>query len=92
MRRVQRRDWIALFCPDARMEGGGAHSPVALRMWLPATAGLLDGWLGADPAPSSMRVVEATIHRGKPEPKGTAPLAVLPLALKGSWEPEIATA
>lgn len=86
LRRVQRRDWVALSCPDARIEGGGATSPVPLRLWLPATVGVLDGWLGAEPAPVSLRIVEATIRLGKPLPKGASPLAVLPLSFKGDWE------
>ena len=90
LRGVQRRDWVALSCADARMEGGGASSPVPLRLWLPCANGLLDPWVGIDPAPASIRLVEAVIRGGKPLPKGGAPLAQLALALKGSWEPQAA--
>lgn len=87
LRRVQRRDWVALSCPDARIQGSGSNAPVALRLWLPATMGLLDAWMGATPLPATLRIVEIAVRKGKPEPKGGPPLAVLPLSFKGVWEP-----
>jgi hypothetical protein len=83
LRRVNGRDWIALSCRDARIEGARAEDAVPLRLWLPTTHGLLDGWVGLVPSPASLRVIEVYIRNGKPVPKGTAPLAVLPLSLKG---------
>ncbi len=92
LRRVRRRDWIALVCHDARIEGSGTATPVQLRLWLPAAIGLLDGWIGVDPVPASLRVIEAAIRKGKPQPKGGGVLAVLPLSFKGMWERETAAA
>ena len=92
LRRVQRRDWIALSCPDARMENGGAAVEVPIRLWLPATLGLLDGWIGAQPQPTTLRIVEIDIRKGVPQPRGGPPLGILPLSLKGDWEPEAAQA
>lgn len=86
IRRVRGRDWIALSCKDARIEGARADAAVPLRMWLPTTDGLLDGWRGLAKPPGTLRVVEAYIRLGKPEPKGAAPLYLLPLSFKGAWE------
>lgn len=88
LRRVQRRDWVALSCPDARIQNSSSQQLVPLRLWLPATHGMLDGWLGIDPAPNVLRLVEAAIRRGQPEAKGGAPLAELSLTFKGVWQAE----
>lgn len=85
LRRVQGRDWIALACRDARIEGARADGAVGLRLWLPTTLGLLDGWIGV-PAPSTLRVVEAAIRQGKPVARSGPPIALLPLSMKGVWE------
>lgn len=85
LRRVNGRDWIALACRDARIEGARADGAVAMRLWLPSTLGLLDGWIGV-PAPSTLRIVEAAIRQGKPVARPGPPLAILPLSLKGVWE------
>ena len=86
LRRVNRRDWIALSCLDARMQGSATPSKVPLRLWLPATIGLLDAWVGMTPVPTSLRVVAIRIIAGKPEPVPGPPLGLLPLSFKGSWE------
>lgn len=85
LRRVQGRDWIALSCKDARVEDAMSEAAVPLRLWLPTTDRLLDGWLGA-PTPRSLRIIETAIRLGKPIPKGAQPLGKLPLSLKGAWE------
>lgn len=89
VRRVRRRDWVALSCADARIEGASAGVPIAMRMWLPCVDGLLDGWLEIDKRPSTLRVVSAAIRRGKPIPKEGTPLALLPLSFAGDWKADI---
>lgn len=87
LRRVQKRDWIALKCNDARIEGASSGTPVSLRLWLPCLDGLLDGWLDPDSRPSTLRIVSAAIRKGKPIPQTGSPLALLPLGFKGDWQP-----
>jgi hypothetical protein len=89
LRRVQRRDWVALSCPDARMENGGAMAEAPIRLWLPTTLGLLDGWIGAQPQPTMLRLVEMEVRKGVPTPRGGPALGLLPLSLKGDWEPAV---
>jgi len=84
-RAAEVRDWIALSCKDARIEGGRSEGPVGIRLWLPTTRGLLDGWIGA-PAPQTVRIIEAAIRHGKPERTGKPPLGLIPLSLRGAWE------
>jgi hypothetical protein len=91
LRRVQRRDWVALSCPDARMAGSSSPGAVPIRLWLPVTYGLLDGWVGAADLPETLRMAEITVEKGKPEPTGR-PLASLPLTFKGDWSEEIKAA
>lgn len=88
LRRVQKRDWVALSCPDARIQNSSSQQMVPLRLWLPATEGMLDAWLGLDPAPATIRLMEVAIRRGQPEAKGGAPLVQLPLSFKGAWQAE----
>ncbi len=91
LRRVQGRDWIALSCRDARISASASQSPIPLRMFLPSSIGLLDGWVGlSGDQPPTLRVVETQVARGAPRLKGGAPLAILPLSFKGAWEAETA--
>jgi hypothetical protein len=85
LRGVQDRDWVVLFCSDSRITGSGTPEPVSLRLWLPTMSGLLDGWLASEPKPTMLKVIEASIAKGKPTEKGGASLALLPLAFKGVW-------
>ena len=78
------RDWVALSCKDARIEGSRADAAVGVRLWLPTTKGFLDGWLGVD-RPGTLRIVEASIKRGEPSPTSTPPLGIIPLVYKGIW-------
>lgn len=88
LRKVQGGDWIALACRDARTEGAKAREPIALRLWLPATTGLLDGWIGLEEPPASLRIIETVVTKGKALSKDEPALAMLPLGLKGVWNPE----
>jgi hypothetical protein len=85
LRKILGADWIVLSADDARTESPRGDDPVPLRLWLPVLPGLLDGWLEVPP-PSSLRIIETAIRRGKPQPKGGSPLALLSLGLKGKWE------
>ncbi|WP_097053597.1 hypothetical protein [Thalassospira xiamenensis] len=84
VRGVQRKDWVVLACKDARVNEPRADDPVALRMWLPTSTGLLDGWIGFTEI-ETIRFKETTIYKGKPIASSEF-LAVLPLAFKGNWE------
>ena len=87
LKRVEKRDWVALSCRDARVERAVAKEAVALRLWLPATLGILDGWNREDPdRPKSLKIIETYIRGGKPIEKGSSSLTILPLEMKGSWE------
>ncbi len=85
LRRLASRDWIALSARDGRVEGAKMSSPMQVRLWLPTTSGLLDTWMDEELRPVSLRVIEASIVRGRPLPKGEPPLAILPLTFKGRW-------
>ena len=86
LRRLASRDWIALSARDGRVEGAKMSSPMQMRLWLPTTSGLLDTWMDTSLRPVSMRIIEASIVRGRPIPKGEPPLAILPLTFKGRWD------
>ena len=85
LRRVQSKDWVALSCADARVDGAKLSVPIQVRLWLPATSGLLDIWLDEEGRPTTLKLVEAAIMRGRPIPKGGNPLATLSLDFKGRW-------
>ncbi len=85
LRSVNRRDWVALSCTDARLSSAADAGAVPIRLWLPTSIGLLDGWLGVATPPTSLRIVSVGIVRGKPVPSAGSPLAELPLTFKGDW-------
>ena len=88
LRRVQGGDWVALACRDSRVEGAKARDPISIRLWLPTSTGLLDGWIGAEEQPACLKIIETLVRDGKALSKGQDALALLPLGFKGVWAPE----
>lgn len=84
VRRTKKSDWVVLVCRDARIDAPGSDTPVPLRLWLPASPGILDGWLDQPAQPGTLRMVEVAVRRNRPEPKGK-PLGELPLKFWGTW-------
>lgn len=83
LRYVEKKDWVAFMCKDIRPEGALCDEPIKIRLWLPCTKGLLDGWAKTEVA--SIKIIETFIRKGKPHPKSETPIAVLPLKKDGVW-------
>ena len=85
LRQVQKKDWIALSCPDIRIKDGSAIQPIAMRLWLPCFPGLLDGWLKVEEKPKTLKIVTTKLQKGKPQQIGNKSLLTLPLSFAGNW-------
>jgi hypothetical protein len=83
VRKTKQSDWVVLACQDSRIEAPRSDTAVPIRLWLPASPGLLDGWMDVA-QPDQLKVMEAAIRKGRPEPVGS-PLLTLPLKFKGPW-------
>lgn len=77
-------DWVAFSCPDIRIESSGSPDPVQLRLWLPASTGILNGWIGLDNYPDVIKIQSTDTENGKPVPENNEPIE-LPLYFKGKW-------
>lgn len=84
VRNYKSRDWIALASKDIRVDTESSSSPQPVRLWLPATEGLLKAWEG-EPVPTRLRIIKVFIKKGEPKDAGGKPLKEVALALKGSW-------
>lgn len=56
-RAINRDDWIALACHDARFSKD-MGAPVMLRLWFQVSRGLFDGWLKTEEKPKKLTLVE----------------------------------
>jgi hypothetical protein len=82
------RDWVALKCTDARVDGAEEMNPVPLRLWIPVSLGVLEAWTGIVPAPSKLRLRAVASKRGQPTASDRSPVGEIPLLLKGDWRPD----
>lgn len=81
------QDWVALSCADIRAENSGSPEPIALRIWFPATTGILDGWSGLtkEQYSNSIRLFSTNFKNGIPVANGNE-LKNIPLVFKGKWD------
>lgn len=85
VRNFKKQDWVILACPDARIDKDASINRVALRLWLPASIGIFDGWMDSPMPPNEIRLIETEIRNGVPYPVPYKILATLPLIFKGQW-------
>lgn len=75
------KDWIALATKDARIKGARSMNELSMRLWMPVAGIKMDVF--GETKPSTLRLREIAVDKGKAEVKADFAPLDLPLKMKG---------
>jgi hypothetical protein len=78
------KDWVALSCPDVRIQGSQEPKPVPLRLWIQFPTGSLDAF--AKNGSDKLYLKSVKLGKGDSPIVEKAPFDILPLKVKDFWK------